>query len=522
MAVTRRPRWLVPLGAASALLLAAGGIAWAISGEMGNLPLALIWAGLLALLAFFHAFFPEIRDFVVQRSTRHALNAALMVGVFLVIVALVAAMSVKYKARVDLTADSRYTLSTQTIKVLKSLPGDVEAIAFYRSDERTRQAMADLLGEYAHHAPRLRFRFVDPDRDPAETMKHGVTSYRTTLLKYGDRQETVGTESENKLTNALIKLIARDVKVFYFVEGHGEKRIGSLEENGYTYLREALERENHQVRELLLMGADKVPDDAAVLVVAGPQSDYAQAELDRIDAFVRRGGRVLVLLDPGGFPRLAQFVSGFGFELGEDLIVDRMSQVYGANFLMPVVVAYYKDHPVTRDFDLATFFPVARSVRIAEDPARGRYELARTSDKSWTTKGPLAKEDEQFDPTRHTRGPVGVVGVAAVEAAVGQAGAAAGPEGVKTWGKVLVTGDSDFASNKFLKTAGNRDFALNMLNWLAEEHILISIRRQEPGLTPLMLTAVQGRVVFWLSVVILPSLVLAAGLGVAARRRRAA
>jgi ABC-type uncharacterized transport system involved in gliding motility auxiliary subunit len=522
VAVTRRPRWLVPLGAASALLLAAGGIGYAISGEMGNLPLALIWAGLIALLAFFHAFFPEIRDFLVQRSTRHALNAALMVGVFGLIVALVAAMSVKYKLRVDLTADSRYTLSSQTIRILKSLPGEVEAIAFYRSDERTRQAMADLLGEYAQHSPRFRFRFVDPDRDPVETMKHGVTSYRTTLLKYGDRQETVGTESENKLSNALIKLVAKDVKVFYFVSGHGEKRIDSLEENGYAYLREALERENHQVRELLLMRAESVPDDAAVLVVAGPQGDYAQGEIERIDAFVRKGGRVLVMLDPGGLPRLAGQLAGFGFEIGEDLIVDRMSQVYGANFLMPVVVGYYKDHPVTRDFDLATFFPVARSVRIREDPARGRYELALTSDKSWTTPGPLAKEDEQFDPARHRLGPVSVVAVAAVEAAVGPGGAAEGPDSVKTWGKVLVTGDSDFASNKFLKTAGNRDFALNMLNWLAEEHILISIRRQEPGLTPLMLTAVQGRVVFWLCVLILPSLVLAAGLGVAARRRRAA
>lgn len=80
--------------------------------------------------------------------------------------------------------------------------------------------------------------------------------------------------------------------------------------------------------------------------------------------------------------------------------------------------------------------------------------------------------------------------------------------------------DSDFASNKFLKTAGNRDFALNMLNWLAEEETLISIRRKEPGLSPLMLGAVEGRVVFWLSVVILPSLVLMAAVAVAVGRRR--
>lgn len=518
----RRKGWIVPLGILSGFLIAAGGIVFAITGTMGDLPVTLIWLGLLALLLFFYVYFPEIQAFIAKRSTRYALNTAIMSGVFLVITGLIGAMSVKYKARVDLTADNRYTLSSQTIKILKSLPDDVEAIAFYRSDERTRQAMFDLLSEYAYHSPRFSFRFVDPDRDPSEAVKHAVTSYRTTLLKYRDRQEVVGTESENKLTNSLLKLISKDSKVFYFVKGHGEKRIDSLEENGYGYVKEAIQRENHQVRELLLVSADKVPDDAAVLVVSGPETDYVQSELDKITDFVKRGGRVLFMLDPGGASGLAKYLRNFGFELTDDLIIDKMSQVYGANFLMPVVVAYYKNHPITNDFDLATFFPIARSVRIKEDPAKGSYELALTSDKSWITTGKLTKEDEQFNPDKHKRGPISVVAVTAVEVVVGDKQPAEAQESIKTWGKILVAGDSDFASNKFLKTAGNRDFMLNMLNWLAEENILISIRKKEPGLTPLMLTAVQARVVFWVAVVIVPSLVLVMGIAIAARRRRAA
>ena len=518
----RRKGWIVPLGILSGFLIAAGGIVFAITGTMGDLPVTLIWLGLLALLLFFYVYFPEIQAFIAKRSTRYALNTAIMSGVFLVITGLIGAMSVKYKARVDLTADNRYTLSSQTIKILKSLPDDVEAIAFYRSDERTRQAMFDLLSEYAYHSPRFSFRFVDPDRDPSEAVKHAVTSYRTTLLKYRDRQEVVGTESENKLTNSLLKLISKDSKVFYFVKGHGEKRIDSLEENGYGYVKEAIQRENHQVRELLLVSADKVPDDAAVLVVSGPETDYVQSELDKITDFVKRGGRVLFMLDPGGASGLAKYLRNFGFELTDDLIIDKMSQVYGANFLMPVVVAYYKNHPITNDFDLATFFPIARSVRIKEDPAKGSYELALTSDKSWITTGKLTKEDEQFNPDKHKRGPISVVAVTAVEVVVGDKQPAEAQESIKTWGKILVAGDSDFASNKFLKTAGNRDFMLNMLNWLAEENILISIRKKEPGLTPLMLTAVQARVVFWVAVVIVPSLVLVMGVAIAARRRRAA
>lgn len=529
-----------PLGLLSIFLMAAGGITYAITGEMGNLPLALIWIGLLLLLLFFYTYFPEIREFITKRSTKYAFNTAIMSLVFLVIIGLIAGMSVKYKVRVDLTKDSRYTLSAHTVKILKSLKEDVEAIAFYRSDERTRQAMSDLLSEYSYHSPKFSFRFVDPDRDPIETAKFEVTSYRTTVLKYGDKHEVIGTESENKLTNSLLKLISKDIKVFYFVSGHGEKRIDSQEENGYSYIKEAIERENHQVRDLLLISAEKVPEDAAVLVVSGPETDYLQAELDKITAFVKKGGRVMFMVDPsGGLTRLISYLRGFGFELTNDLIFDKMSQVSGGNIAIPVVVQYHKDHPVTRDFAQFTYFPFARSVHIKEEPAKGSWDLAKTSDKSWAVTSDLkklTKADEEFDADKHKRGPISMVAVTAVEVNLGDNKAEGnkakdskvegnkageGQDSLKTWGKILVTGDSDFASNKFMK-GGNKDFLLNMLNWLAEEDILISVRKKEPGLTPLLLTAVQGNIVFWLSVVIVPSLLLVTGIGVTARRRRGA
>ena len=525
-----------PLGLLSIFLLAAGGLVYSITGEMSSLALALIWIGLLVLLLFFYIYFPEIREFITKRSTKYALNTAIMSTVFLVIIGLIAGMSVKYKVRVDFTQDGRYTLSSHTVKILKSLKEGVEAIAFYRGDQRTRQAMSDLLSEYSYHSPKFSFRFVDPDRDPMETAKYGITAYRTTILKQGDKQELVeGTESENKLTNSLLKLISKDVKVFYFVTGHGEKRIDSKEENGYSYVKEAIERENHQVRDLLLVNAEKVPDDAAVLVVAGPETDYLPAELDKITAFVKKGGRAIFMVDPsGGLPMLTSYLSGFGFELTNDLIFDKTSQASGGNIAIPFVVQYDKNHPVTREFEQFTYFPFARSVHIKEEPTKGSYDLAKTSDKSWTVTGDLkklTKEDEEFNPDKHKRGPISVVAVTAVEVNLGDNKAKENKAGdkkageeqdsMKTWGKILVVGDSDFASNKFMK-GGNKDFLLNMLNWLAEEHILISVRRKEPGMTPLMLTAVQGKTVFWLSVVIVPSLLLVTGLGVTARRRRGA
>ncbi len=507
------------LGILAPFLMVIGGITYAITGEMSTFPLTMIWIGLLSLLLFVYTYFAEIRDYIAKRSTKYAFNTAVMTMIFLLIVGLIGIMSVRYKARVDLTENKRYTLSAQTIKILKSLKDDVEVIAFYRSDERTRQAMHDLLKEYSYYSRRFSFRFVDPDKSPAEAVKYGVTSYRTTLLKYGDTQEVVGTESENRLTNALIKLLSEDVKVVYFVKGHGEKQIDSMKNTGYGLVKEAMEKENHKVRGLLLMSNERVPEDAAVLVVSGPENDLLPRELEKIDQYINSGGRVLFMLDPGAAPGLSRYLSEYGFEVGNDIIIDKLSQVYGANYLTPVVVEYNDKHVLTHEFNVATFFPAARSVQIKEDPTKGNYNLAKTSSNSWTVTGELTDENLKFNPDKHRRGPIDIVAVSTVEVLVAEKKTDERKESLKKWGKIVVVGDSDFAGNTHIKLAGNKDFFLNVISWLAEENVLISIRKKETGLTPIMLTSTQGKLVFWLSVVIVPSLVMVIGIWVTARKK---
>lgn len=513
------------LGLLGAVLVAAGGIAYSIAGGMGTIPLVLIWSGLLGLLLFFYVNFSAIRNVIARRSTRHGVNAAFMIAVFLAIMGMVAAMSVRYKARLDLTETGRYSLSPQTIKILKSLDRDVEAIAFYRSDERTRQAMYDLLSEYSYHSPRFRFWFVDPDKKPLEAAKYEVTSYRTTLIRGGGNQEIVGMETEGKVTTALIHVLTDEVKTVYFLTGHGEKPIDDTDRAGFSATRNALEKESYQVRELLLVSQERVPEDAAVLVVGGPRKDLLPDELEKIAAYIEGNGNVMFLLDPGPTPRLTDFLSGYGFKVGHDIVVDKGSRMIGANYLFPVVMDYNPKHLISRDFDLVTFFPVARSVRIVEDPAKGAYNLAKTGTNSWAMmEGQIDEDNVEFDPRKDERGPINLVSVAVtldgkVEAAQPLA-IGYGADEIRRWGKLAVFGDSDFASNAHFDLMGNKDFFLNTLNWLTEETALISVRGKEAGPTPLTLTETQGRIAFWLSVIIAPSLAVAIGVGVIARRRR--
>ncbi len=518
---------LVLSGLVAPLLMAIGGVVYAITGEMGTLSLALIWIGLLLLLLFFYINFSEIKLYISKRSTRYGANMALMVAVFTAILVLIGMMSVKYKLRIDLTEHKRYSLSKQTVKILKSLDRNVEAIAFYRSDERTRQEMFDLLEEYSYYSPKFNFWFVDPDKKPLEAAKYGVTSYRTTLIRSGDKEETVGFESEDKLTNALIKATRDEVKTIYFVTGHGENNIEDNREYGYKNAQQSIIKENYQVRELILVGEEDIPDDASVLIVSGPQKDFAQGELHKIDKYVKNGGSALFMLDPAPLPKLSHFLKKYDFNVQNDIVVDKLIRITGTNYLTPVVTQYHKEHPITRDLtNVYTFFPIVRSVEIAEDPARGNYNLAKTSANSWArSKGKLDEDNLAFDASKDVRGPLSIMSVNVVEAKkAAEDESNEGPDNtsdgqVQKWGKIVVIGDSNFASNTHIRLAGNKDLFLNTIGWLAEEHALISVRKKERGVSPVTLTDSEERLVFWLSVIIVPSFIMVIGVGIISRRR---
>ncbi|MBI5182274.1 MAG: GldG family protein [Nitrospirae bacterium] len=503
------------IGLLGILLVVGGGLVYAINTVITTASASLIFTGLLLLLIYFYINFARIRDLLIKRSSKYGANMAVMILIFLCVLALIAVMSTRYKKRIDLTATNRYTLSEQTKKILKSLKKEIEAVAFYRADERTRQAMEDLLQEYSYYSPRFKHQFVDPDRTPAVAAKYGVSSYRTTLLIAGKRQETVALESEEKLTNAIIKVTRDDVKVVYFVSGHGENSITDFQKNGYKAAKEAIEKENYEARALVLLNIEEIPKDASLIIISGPSKDFVSSEIEKLEQYIMRGGKVLVMLDPGRVHNLVPFLSKYGFIIGDDIIIDKLSQVFGANYLTPVVTEYDDRHPITKDFNVATFFPLARSVEIKKDLSKGAYPFARTGQNSWaeTDKKALEAGKAEYQEGKDIRGPVTIGAVTAVEAAGKDEG------GRKRYARIVVYGDSDFANNTNLNLAGNKDLFLNTVSFLAEEEDLIAIRSKESEATAVVLTATQVRLIFWLSVVVFPSVVLASGLVIYSRRR---
>jgi ABC-type uncharacterized transport system involved in gliding motility auxiliary subunit len=466
-----------------------------------------------------------------RRRTAYGLNTALAILLLLGAVALVEALSYRHNRRFDLTEGKRQSLSDQSVKVLRGLAKPVKAVGFTSPERGDRAFLEDLLRLYAYHSSQFTFEMIDLDRSPATARRYGVSAPNTVVIESGASEEKVLLPAEEKLTNALLKVTRGGKRVVYALQGHGEGEVGNTDRPGFSQAREAIQGANYEVKELLLLREKDVPENAAVLVVAGPKRDLLSEELTALDRYVQRGGKLLVLLDPEQAPALAKFLEKYGIRPGQDVIVDRLSRVLGGDYLIPVV-SQYESHPITKEFTLASFFPFARTMDAASSPPQGVtvQVLARTGQGSWaeTDRETLKQGQARFDPGKDRQGPVPVGAVATVEvkppAKKGETTPVEGPgpgAAVPRKARIVAYGTAAFASNNYLNLSGNKDLFLNSISWLAEEEDLISIRPREAKFTPLILTARQGQAAFWVGVVVPPAVALAAGVTVGIRRRRA-
>jgi ABC-type uncharacterized transport system involved in gliding motility auxiliary subunit len=223
---------------------------------------------------------------------------------------------------------------------------------------------------------------------------------------------------------------------------------------------------------------------------------------------------MLVLLDPSPAAGLNIFLTRWGLQIGQDLVIDAsgVGRLFGTGPAMPLVTSY-EPHAITENFDVMTFFPMARSITTSSPAPEGLeiQSLLKTSRNSWG-ETEIMEDRAQFDRDKDLEGPVTIAAVVDQEEQ-----ADTNDTGGKT--RLVVFGDSDFASNAYFSFSGNGDLFMNAINWLAEEEELISIRPKSLEDRRITLTARQSRVIFYFSVILMPLAVLVLGAMVWIRRR---
>ncbi len=496
-------RLSVPIAYVGALTFIVGVAMLLINDQLDTVTEILLMTGTV-LVALYVLLNPKIvRRAYMGRTIRYGSNTVVMSLAFMGILAFINALGSRHHRRLDLTGMQAFSLSPQTIQILGRLEEPIQITGFFTGTDRRLGDVENLLREYAHHSDKIHYEFIDPDLKPARAREFGVTNYGTLVFQSGDhRQDILGTD-ESDITGAILKVSRQQRQVIYFLDGHQERGIDDFSQFGLGQMKSALENDNYQVETLSLAITDTVPSDATVIVVASPRKALLDEEIARIASWLEGGGKALFMADPGRETGLNDLIQPYGLRLRNDAVVDPGSSLLG-DVASPAIVQY-RFSQITRDLPM-TFFPTVRSIEQLDPKPEGvtMTPLAATSERSWGETD-LQGGQVRFDPDQDVQGPL-YLAVSAQKSSV-----VSNSVQPQSRSRIVVFGDSDFASNAFAGSLGNRDLFLNAVNWLAEEEELISIRPPIRQPRQLFLTGPQARLIQYTTMIFLPLAVLFVG-----------
>ncbi|RZM79405.1 GldG family protein [Leptolyngbya iicbica] len=573
-------KWLKFLTWPGLACATAGLVAGSLSGWQ-LLPTALMIFGIGLLLLGLSFTGQTAGAFWQQRSTQSGTNAVVATIAVLVILGLVNFLAVQNAVRYDLTETQLFTLAPATQQVVQTLEAPVRVVIF---DSVQNPQDVQLLESYREESDNFDFEYVDPFANPRLAEAFGATQAGMVFLEVGDDRrflQTIGTTvdaqalgtaqplSEQDLTNALAQLNSDRTLTVYFMQGHDEPPIDGSEP-GFAEAVQSLTDQNYQVEPLNLVETQTVPSDANVVVVAGPVQDFFPAEVAALEAYLTRGGGVLLLLDPRADAGLNPLLDDWGVILDDRLVLDTSGagQFVGLGPAAPIVTTY-GDHPITQDFgDGRSFYPLARPVESRELPDTDTAPLLLTNPQS-RAEAITDEGDLTFDPNAPPEGPY-VLGVALSREADPDAplpaiddandatdeigddddvetdieeesvdatdedeitdetaptesetiDATEATENLPDESRLVVIGNSTFALDGSFNQQLNGDVFLNSVNWLSQEaDATLSIRPRTMTDRRLAITGQQAWGLGIFSLVVLPLTGIALAILMALRRR---
>jgi len=455
-------------------------------------------------------------ELVRARQTKYLLYVASYTAIVLTILVVLNVLADRYNKSYDATANKRYSLSEQTAKIVKGLKQPAK-ITYYDQGTHFGQAK-DQLDQYANLSPQVHVEYVDPDKKPELARAAGIRTYGKAVVQIGDRKEEAKSLTEEGITGAFIRDLKTTTRTICFVEGSGEHAIEDSERSGYSRFKELLGKEGYEAKAVNLVVKAEIPAYCTALVVGGPDVDYQQPEGDAIKNYVEDGGRAMFLLDPPlklGRSEIAdneplnKVLEAWGVTPEKNLILDMnpIGQLAGLGPQVALVTSYDSHAIVNEMSRRVTGFPLARSLETKNGDKSVVTKLFSSSDTSLATTKLNSPEIDPSDP-KNTKGPLLIAAAGTYNT---------GKE--NSQGRFVVVGSSSWAANSFIGFNGNRDLALNAVNWLASDEDLISIRPKDREDRRITLTKAQMN---WLTIssqFVLPLLVIVGGVSVWWRRR---
>ena len=465
-------------------------------------------------------------------------------------------LAARHYLSADWTSSRMYSISEKTRNILSDLKEEIRVVVFMTPASPLYDQVLELLNRYSAASDKIKVEYIDPDKEPLRTKQladqFGISAADTVVFSYADRTKYVTADQmaeydyaaaqygqapsmrafkgEEQFTSAILSLVAPDVPKVYFVTGHGEAAIadaggGAQPDRSLAVLAEALKRENIETADAVLLSGT-VPEDADVIAIVGPTRPFTEPELGALGAYLDRGGRLLVCLDPLIEPagtmratRLEGLLAARGIRANDDLVVDPSRKLPFYD-LSAVYLTDFPSHPVTQGLEgVAVLFSVARSLTPEGSPAP--EVIVETSAEGWGERnlGPLLTGQPVARNDDDTPGPAAVGVVVEQDQITESSSDDEETPGDQPGFRIVVFGDSDFMADYEISNAGNLILAMNAINWLAAREQSLGIPPREVEQVSLFLSQRQMRTILLVTLLAMPGAAIILGVLVWRRRR---
>lgn len=431
--------------------------------------------------------------------------------------------------RFDWTTNKIHSLAPESKALLRGLKDDVTVMGFLSPGSRERANLQDWMDKYTYESGKLKFEMIDPDLQP------------TLLKEFDARNEQVGFRNEatkktivldlntspineQEITGAL-KRVLTNQKTIYFAKGHGEADLeDDKSSTGFALTKDLMQKEGFVASAFDFSAG--IPKEANIVVLWGAQSAYTKSEADQILGFLNRGGQVVIGLEPFLAPSkdrllpngLEPVLERYGLELQKAVVLEKQLHLLQGQIISTQVMAtQFGDHPIVSQLkgrdrtEFAMAMPILQSSSYKGQAKRST--LISTSENSWpeTDLGALFLKRQATNQNKKQGSPVGQIVEWDVSKDV--------KDSLNKKGRLVVFGDADFASLNGIAVGANRDLFLNTLNYLGGEETTLSIRPRLLTASTLEVDLPQRRLIYYLSLFVIPQLISMAGVALWLSRR---
>jgi len=422
----------------------------------------------------------------------------------IIIVFFLATLSIRYNWAWDWAEGDRNSLSDTSIKVIEKLQSPLTITSFSPEYRELRRRIRSVIAPYQRANSKVSLRFVTPSAQPALTRKLGIRASGELRLEYQGKAENLQTLDEQHITQVIQRLLAREQRWVVGLEGHGERALLGKANHDLGQFGSKLKNAGYPLSTINLGNTPTLPDNTQVLLLAGPQSSYLQGEISQIQQFLKKGGNLLWLAEPGEQFGLEAIAKQLHLTQLPGTVVDASGAQLGLDSPAILPISSYGEHPATKDIKQRTLLPHAMAMKI-EETSWTVSPLLQSHSKSWNETGPLQGELTLNPEAWETPGPLSI-GLALSRNHRG------GEQ------RIVVIGDGDFLSNTYLGNGGNLNLGLNLIRWLTEDDLLLDIPARAAIDQKINLSDTAGAAIGFLFLFAIPALLLVSGLYLGWRR----